>query len=520
MSSPECYVYVSTRSCEDPVRTIVLCVPDASVRSVEDVQAFASASGWIDEAEFDGAVLLAPVVAGGWASAQGEPARDCFFAQRRMLQAPSHVSLPGRDGGLWAWEPLICLVGYEEGAAQVGATLVAHPSFAASAVLVDGAPQDLSRGEEPSDHWLVPKPSEAYHALNREVPVAAWLMGSATEDAAFVAYLEQAGGPSWRIRRSPELSGTAPALARLAMREFMTRVLRWKNAPDGTLAWHVNRQDFYLGERFEHASVEVGGLCYHYATHLPQGMTGEDVRGLPLVLSIHGRGEPAWLYAEKNGWEDLADETQAFVVVTPSSPRNIWMTGRDDDVLERIIAQVVATYGCDRSRVYLTGFSNGAAYTCQQATERPWLFAAASPWNCPPDEAIISSGLGKYIYAPDAADKGYQMPFWVCAGACDDKGVPDRSCDLPIVRALARRDDLTEQVWDGENHYVDAQGYAQGDRLTTQVLVDGAGVPRAGITQVRDMPHGAIADEARAAWEFMKRFRRPEGARMVEEVNA
>ena len=80
MSSSECYVYVSTRSCEDPVRTIVLCVPDASVRSVEDVQAFASASGWIDEAEFDGAVLLAPVVAGGWASAQGEPARDCFFA--------------------------------------------------------------------------------------------------------------------------------------------------------------------------------------------------------------------------------------------------------------------------------------------------------------------------------------------------------------------------------------------------------------------------------------------------------
>ena len=76
MSSSECYVYVSTRSCEDPVRTIVLCVPDASVRSVEDVQAFASASGWIDEAEFDGAVLLAPVVAGGWASAQGEPARD------------------------------------------------------------------------------------------------------------------------------------------------------------------------------------------------------------------------------------------------------------------------------------------------------------------------------------------------------------------------------------------------------------------------------------------------------------
>lgn len=518
MAAVECFTYVSTRACEDPVRTIVLCVPEANVRTAAAVEAFAQESGWIDEAEADGAVIVAPVLAGGWDAAAGEPARDSFFAARRSLRAPSHVSLPSRDGGLWAWEPLICMVGYGEGAAHVGEMLVAHPSFAAAAVLVDGAPRDFSRGAEPSDHWLVAEPSEHYHALNREVPVAAWLMGSAAQDEAFATYLAQADGPSWRIRRSPELSGTAPALARTAMREFLSHVLRWKNSPDGTLAWHESRQSFYLGERFEHASVEVGGLCYHYATHLPSGMAAEDVRGLPLVLSIHGRGEPAWLYADKNGWEDLADETRAFVVVTPSSPRNVWMGGRDDDVLERIVAQVAETYGIDRTRVYLTGFSNGAAYTCQQATERPWLFAAASPWNCPPEEAIVDSGLGAYVYAPGAAEQGYEMPFWVCAGDKDDKGVPDRTCDLPTIRALCTCDDLAERVWDGENHYRAEADYREGDRMVSRVFADKAGVVRFGVTQMRDMPHGAIADEARAAWEFMKQFRRVDGARRVEEV--
>ena len=111
MAAVECFTYVSTRACEDPVRTIVLCVPEANVRTAAAVEAFAQESGWIDEAEADGAVIVAPVLADGWDAATGEPARDSFFAARRSLRAPSHVSLPDRDGGLWAWEPLICMVG-------------------------------------------------------------------------------------------------------------------------------------------------------------------------------------------------------------------------------------------------------------------------------------------------------------------------------------------------------------------------------------------------------------------------
>lgn len=517
MSDCACWSFASTRACADPVRTVILCAPDEYARTSDGVETFARESGWMDEVEADGGVILAPVVPDGWDAAPRDLARDVYLQACRSLVAPARMSIPGRAGGLWAWEPLICLVGYREGAVHAGGVMVAHPAFAASYVLVDGHPSDLSRGDEPSDHWFVAQPSESYHALNREVPVAVWLMGSACDDA-LVSHLREAGGPDWRLRLSPELGGADPMLARRALREFVSHVIRWKNGPDGALAWHQSRQEFYLGERFEHRVVEVGGNSYHYALHLPDGMTAEEARGLPLVISIHGRGEPSHLFADKNGWEDLADETRAFMVAVPDSPYNVWCADRDELVLEHLVADVARSHGCDTTRVYATGFSNGGAYTCQQATTRPWLFAAVSPWNAPTADAIKGSGMGDYFYHPQFAAGDYELPFWICTGAADDKGVPDRTADLADVLPPNGCVPEREDVWDASGHYTEARGYREGSRFQTRVFLNAQGSPRVGLTSLRDMPHGAIADEARAAWEFMSRFRRPEGSKTVEEV--
>lgn len=517
MSGIDYYCYVSTRACADPVRTVIVCAPEAYAHSKQDLAAFAQQSGWMDEVERDGGVLLAPVVDGSWADAPADLARELYLQARRELVTPTRTSIPGRAGGLWAWETLISLVGYQEGAAHAASEMVAHPSFAAAYVLVDGGAVDLSRGDEPSDHWLVPQASASYQVLNREVPVACWLMGSSCDDA-LETHLRGAAGPAWSLRVSPELAGTGSALAARAMRDFVCHVIRWKNGPDGELAWHQSRQEFYYDGRFEHRVVEVGFNSYHFGLHLPSGMNREDVRGLPLVISIHGRGEPSYLFADKNGWEDLADETGAFVVAVPDSPGNIWSAERDAEVLERLIDDVVEAYGCDRSRVYATGFSNGGAYTCQQATSRPWLFAAVSPWNAPSAEAINGSNMGPYFYHPSFATAGYEMPFFVCTGDSDDKGVPDRTADLDVLlppNGCAREG---EQVWDGSNRYTAEQGYLQGERLSTRAYANAGGSARVCLTVAHDMPHGAIADEARAAWAFMSRFRRTDGSKKVEEV--
>ncbi|MBP3893283.1 MAG: hypothetical protein J6D34_04495 [Atopobiaceae bacterium] len=517
MGSLECWSYVSTRACADPVRTVILCAPDEYAGSARGVATFARESGWMDEVEADGGVIVAPVVPQGWAHAPADLAREAYRQACRQLVAPARMSIPGRAGGLWAWEPLISLVGYQEGAVHVGGVMVAHPAFAASYVLVDGSPSDLSCGDEPSDHWFVAHPSNACHALNREVPVAAWLMGSACDEA-LVAHLRAAGGPSWSLRMSPELAGVDPTLAAQAMREFVCHVIRWKNGPDGELAWHQSRQEFYLGDRFDHRVVELGYTSYHYALHLPDGMTRDEAQGLPLVISIHGRGEPSHLFADKNGWEALADETRAFMVAVPDSPYNVWLADRDSEVLERLIDDVADAYGCDRTRVYATGFSNGGAYTCQQATTRPWLFAAVSPWNAPSKEAITGSGMGDYFYHPSFAAGDYELPFWICTGDSDDKGVTDRTADLADVLPPNGATAESERVWDESNRYTSERGYREGMRISSRVFCNAQGSPRVGLTVARDMPHGAIADEARAAWEFMSRFCRPVGSKKVEEV--
>ena len=59
MSDIRYWSYASTRSCADPVRTVVLCVPDACVRSLDGVAAFARESGWMDEVEAEGGVIVA-----------------------------------------------------------------------------------------------------------------------------------------------------------------------------------------------------------------------------------------------------------------------------------------------------------------------------------------------------------------------------------------------------------------------------------------------------------------------------
>ena len=57
--------------------------------------------------------------------------------------------------------------------------------------------------------------------------------------------------------------------------------------------------------------------------------------------------------------------------------------------------------------------------------------------------------------------------------------------------------------------------------MTNTRYINGTGLYSARqLTTARDMPHGAIADEARAAWAFVSRFTRPEGSHTVEEVRA
>jgi len=108
---------------------------------------------------------------------------------------------------------------------------------------------------------------------------------------------------------------------------------------------------------------------------------------VPLVFSFHGHGDTA-LNFEGVGLQDAWPEV---VIVYPqglASPRDGapgWQNepgldgDRDLKLVDQAIAELHKTFPIDDSRIYATGFSNGARFTYLLWAVRPKVFAAFGP---------------------------------------------------------------------------------------------------------------------------------------------
>lgn len=535
MEKEKFWYYVSTKATCDPVKTIFLCGPQQNVTTKEDAEQFAENSGWKKAVEDDASLLIVPFT-NDWRKESKDLIPSIYNEYKNDFYAPSKKTIPGRDGVVWTWETLLYLVGYEEGADYAGDVLIAHPNYFAGTVLLDGSAHDFSTSDQYTDHWLVKNPSLESKKKNNEIPVALWLFSDkdqtetlnnfkTVDQAEIQEYRFVNGLPCTIYHNKKNIAEEVRVFnqydkkynyADLIMKYFFDHVIRWKNSPDGTLSYRSGKESFYSSKKYNHHKVTVNDLEYPYAIYLPQDLSKDDAKGLPLVFSIHGRGEPAWIFAEKNGWEELANETKAFIVALPDSKDNIWSIDRDKDTIKVMIEDIKEKYDIDLERVYITGFSNGAVYTCQQFSTYPELFAAASPWNGPSslDLNKMSSQLGTYIYHPDFETSGYEIPVYYCTGDNDSKAtcVRDEEIDYLLKINACTRDKETIIK------YHENDGYESPDRLQSKAYCNKQGTTYLINTIMKDMPHGAIKDEARAAWNFMKRFKRPQGSKKVIEI--
>ena len=526
------YSYISSRANWDCIQTIFLCAPAKVANNNEKLCSFVKESGWEKVTEEKGAVLIAPMVKKDWQEKSLSLIPEFYEVHKNDFKAPSGISIPGREGVLWLWETMIYLVGYGDGADYAANVLIKEPGFFAASALIDGVITDFSHSKEEASHWFVRKPHN-YQKKNNEIASSVWLFKNQKDSEATIEYFKNSGqmdgeyheaydgvsvtgyfandNPAVQLRISDLNEANADVIADY----FFEKTLRWKNGPDGQLRNYMGRRDYERSERFIHREVSVNGNTYPYTVHMPEGMNKEDVKDLPLVFSLHGRGEPTWVFAEKNGWDVLSDRTREFIVVFPDSPYNIWTIERDLNAIPAILKQVSEEYQIDKQRVYLSGFSNGAVFTCQIASTFPDLFAAASPWNGPEMEMCQKIGLGSYYYHPDFVNGTKEMPFWIIVGDSDSKASACRDDELKILLPV---DHCTEnyEVWNGENHYTKKAGYLEGDRFETKVFFDQNGSIKVGLTVMANMPHGAIWDESYATWVFMRRFARVNGE--IEEI--
>lgn len=143
--------------------------------------------------------------------------------------------------------------------------------------------------------------------------------------------------------------------------------------------------------------LDIGRLKRRYVLHSPARAT--NLRAA--VLMLDGRGGTPWTAMKSSGWSPKADE-EGFLAVYPEAFRldpkgpqhfltnpQMWNSNSDrsdvDDVafLKSVIDDVIQNHGADPQRIFMSGFSNGAAMTFRMAAEFPNVLAAIAPVSGP-----------------------------------------------------------------------------------------------------------------------------------------
>jgi polyhydroxybutyrate depolymerase len=147
-------------------------------------------------------------------------------------------------------------------------------------------------------------------------------------------------------------------------------------------------------------TLEAAGQKWTYRVHVPAKY--DSAKPTPLVLILHGAGGSGEGYLDRAGWAKKADAA-GFIAVAPdglpirpdakadflTNPR-VWNTGQlraesprakiDDLAFFRSLLDTVEKQlNVDKSRVYVTGHSNGAGMTFRLGTELSERFTALAP---------------------------------------------------------------------------------------------------------------------------------------------
>jgi polyhydroxybutyrate depolymerase len=131
------------------------------------------------------------------------------------------------------------------------------------------------------------------------------------------------------------------------------------------------------------------GLQRRFFVHVPPGY--DPAQPAPLVLALHGGRGSGRDAARLSGLSAQADRG-GFLIAYPDGVDGHWNDGRDveryraqreqvDDVdfLVTLIDHLAGRYAVDRTRVYVTGASNGALMANRLACEHAERFAAIAP---------------------------------------------------------------------------------------------------------------------------------------------
>lgn len=249
------------------------------------------------------------------------------------------------------------------------------------------------------------------------------------------------------------------------------------------------------------------GMIRTYWVYVPSSYDGS--RQIPLVLGLHGAGENGYVFAVASGWTNLSEEN-GFILACPSGSTpysagfrwNIYnWTDPPDDVgfLMTLIGQLKSDYPIDSSRIYMTGYSNGASMTNTFAFKYADVLAAAAPVS---GRWMTALGVDPYsISQPNAS-----LPVYIWRGELEtsQNGFETREV----------QDQLQKQYWIDWNKLDKAATYVTAGIYKTEIYSGSQGEVR--FTEVEGRSHNTYDPDTTAKiWkDFFTRFRREANGRV------
>jgi poly(3-hydroxybutyrate) depolymerase len=248
-------------------------------------------------------------------------------------------------------------------------------------------------------------------------------------------------------------------------------------------------------------STTFNGLERIWFVHVPPSYDGS--RPVPLVVALHGSGSSGDVLAGVTRWNEKADEA-GFIVVYPNasaSVGNIWniffLVNAPDDVawLAELLQRLQQSYAIDRSRIYMTGFSNGASMVTTFSAVHSELLAAIAPLS----GHWITTFYPPTIDAEALIEPHRRLPVWIWRGSLEN-----------FVTGYLRRDvqdQQAKQFWIGVNHASVTPATIHDGIYTTEVY-DGSAEVR--FTEIDGLGHEYDPHATAMIWDqFFVRMHLP-----------
>lgn len=194
--------------------------------------------------------------------------------------------------------------------------------------------------------------------------------------------------------------------------------------------------------------VQTGLIERNYRVIAPTEVGAQE--RLPTVIALHGLGEDRNAMSYAADWRGLVARDR-FIVAFPQGITNSWNMGECcppaallgiDDVgfIDIVVRELTDRPDVDSSRMYLSGFSNGAMFAYSYVCQRPDTFQALAPIagsnlsRCAPQRPISlfhqhsdpdivvpfdgQPSLGQLLTSADLPDVPTSVGEWAAADGC------------------------------------------------------------------------------------------------------